>query len=66
MKIVSCATDPYRYLESKNDIAGTVEWTEWPDVMYPDVYNYLVLTVSLYTGEQMKVYKSLTFGKWLG
>ena len=27
--------------------------------MYPDVYNYLVLTISLYTGEEMRAYKSL-------
>ena len=58
MKIVGCVKDPYCYLESKNDIAGT-EWTDWPEVMYRDVYNYLVLTVSLYTGEQTRAYKSL-------
>jgi len=59
VKIIGCAKDPYCYLESKNDIAGTIEWTEWPEVMYPDVYNYLVHTVSLYTGEEMRAYKSL-------
>ena len=56
MKIVGCTKDPYCYLESKEGIADVVEWT---DVMYPDVYNYLVLTVSLYTGEEMRAYKSL-------
>jgi len=59
MKIVGCVKDPYCYLESKNDIAGTVKWIDWPEVMYLDVYNYLVLTVSLYTREQMRAYKSL-------
>ena len=59
MKIVGCAKDPYCYLECKDGIADTVEWTDWPDVMYPDVYNYLILTVSLYTGEEMRAYKSL-------
>ena len=59
MKIVGCDKDPYCYLESKDNIADIIEWTDWPDVMYPDVYNYLVLTVSLYTGEEMRAYKSL-------
>jgi len=59
MKIVGCDKDPYCYLESKDNIADTIEWTDWPDVMYLDVYNYLVLTISLYTGEEMRAYKSL-------
>jgi len=46
MKIVGCVKDPYCYLESKNDIDGTIEWTDWPEVMYPDVYSYLDFTVS--------------------
>jgi len=37
MKIVGCVKDPYCNLESKNDIAGNVEWTDWPEVMYPDI-----------------------------
>ena len=61
MKIVGCIKHPYCYLESKNCIADIIEWTDWPDVMYPDVYNYLVYTVSLCTGEEMRAYKSLTF-----
>jgi len=55
-KIVGCDKDSYCYIESKDNIADTIEWTDWPDVMYPDVYN---LTVSLYTGEEMRAYKSL-------
>ena len=47
MKIVGCIKHPYCYLESKNCIADIIEWTDWPDVMYPDMYNYLVYTVSL-------------------
>ena len=40
-------------------IANVIEWTDWPDVMHPDVYSYLVHTVSLYTGKEMTAYKSL-------
>ena len=36
-----------------------MQWHEWPDLMYPDIYNYLILTPSLYTHEQLKSYKSL-------
>ena len=34
-------------------------WHEWPDLMYTDIYNYLILTPSLYTYKQLKSYKSL-------
>jgi len=36
-----------------------LEWHEWPDVSYPDVFNYLIETTSEYTHEQLKAYKSL-------
>lgn len=58
MKIADCIKDPYCYLESKN-ISSSIEWSEWPDVMFADIYNYLVVTISLYTREQLKAYKSL-------
>ena len=59
LKVVDCTKDPYCYLESKNTVSGSVEWSEWPDVMFADIYNYLVVTISLYTREQLKAYKSL-------
>ena len=36
-----------------------IQWYEWSDLMYADIYNYLILTPSLYTHEQLKSYKSL-------
>ena len=54
--------DPYCYLESKGKSAHVtaVEWMNWPDVTYADVYNYLILTSSLtYAYDQLKAYKSL-------
>ena len=59
LKVVDCTKDPYCYLESKNTVSGSVEWSKWPDVMFADIYNYLVVTISLYTCEQLKTYKSL-------
>jgi len=55
MKIVGCDKN---LLESKNSIVDVIKWTDWP-VMYLEVYIYLVHTVSLYTGEKMRTYKSL-------
>ena len=35
------------------------DWRNWPIVVYQDIYNYLIQTPSLYTGESLKEYKSL-------
>ncbi len=47
--------DPY--LHSERIISE--DWQNWPAVEYPDVYNFLIQTPSLYTGESLKAYKSL-------
>ena len=59
MKIADCTKDPYYYLESKNAVSGSVECSEWLDVMFADINTYLVVTVSLHACEQMKAYKGL-------
>ena len=59
LKSCGCLKDPYCYLESKRSVTNAIEWMEWPDVTYAEVYNYLVLTVSFYTRDQLKAKKSL-------
>ena len=47
--------DPY--LEEPSVVGEN--WTSWPSVEYPDIYNYLIQTPSLYTGESLMAHKSL-------
>ena len=60
LKLINCTEDPYCRMESPESFSGApIQWHEWPDLMYADIYNYLILTPSLYTHEQLKSYKSL-------
>ena len=57
---IKATEDPYCLLENPSSITSNcVEWSQWPDVLYADIYNYLILTPSTYTHEQLKAYKSL-------
>ena len=48
--------DPYVMEEQR---IPPVDWQDWPRVKYPDLYNYLFETASVYTGESLRAYKSL-------
>jgi len=48
--------DPY--LPSEEQTASA-QWNDWPEVQYPDMFNYLIATASPYTRQELKAYKSL-------
>ena len=60
LKLINCDKDPYCQVESPETFSGvSIQWYEWPNLMYADIYNYLILTPSLYTHDQLKSYRSL-------
>ena len=40
------------------------DWQQWPEVEYPDIFNYLEATPSLYTQNQLKAWM-LTISGWV-
>ena len=65
LRILGKIADPFANWQP----GPSLDWQEWPDVGYGDVFNYLIESPSIYTGELLKAYKSLdayNFCKWLG
>ena len=60
LKIIDCAQDSYYSMENPKakPVDSVLEWNDRPDVSYADIYNYLILTPSLYTHEHLKAYMS--------
>ena len=60
LKLISFKEDPYCQVESPAVfLTVPIQWHEWSALMHANIYNYLILTPSLYTHEQLKSYKSL-------
>ena len=65
LRLVKASEDPNCLFENRSrqfavsDSRQCVEWFEWPDITYGYIYNYLILTPSYCTHEQLKAYKSL-------
>ena len=38
---------------------SAIDWQDWSDVEYTDIYNYLIAAPSPYTTEQLRAYKSM-------
>ena len=61
ISLAGFSEDPYCCLEMKGKGSSevvSIEWTNWPDISWPDIYNYLILIPGV-THEQLKAYKSL-------
>ena len=46
--------DPYDAENLKKPTISQVEWQHWPSIEYPDIYNYLIATSSLFTNDKLK------------
>ena len=46
-------------LATRDYSTQSIDWANWPRVEYADIYNFLVESSSVYTGESLKSYKSL-------
>ena len=55
LSIASLLFDPYL----SKDFVSESNQELWPEIEYPDIYNYLINTTSSYTKEQLKAYKSM-------
>ena len=62
MRLLECREDPYSRFDSKGKgktvDSNSLDWTCWPEVTYPDIYNYLILTPGI-THEQLKSFKNM-------
>ena len=60
MRLLGYREDPYSCFESKGKTSdsNSLNCTRWPEVTYPDIYNYLILTPGI-THEQLKAFKSM-------
>ena len=52
MEKLSALEDPYLMYDHGQEIY--VDWYDWPQVEYPNIYNFLIETPSVYTGESLK------------
>ena len=50
--------DPYFTLDTRCSSEQGIEWQNWPNVLYPDIYNYFIETPSEYTKQELKAWSS--------
>ena len=59
LQLLGGIEDPY-VKESSVAPESVIHWQDWPNVEYPDIYNYLIATPCPYTKEQHRAHKSWT------
>ena len=43
LKLINCKEDPFKRLESPAAFSDVeIQWHEWPDLMYPDIYTVTI------------------------
>ena len=52
MEKLGALEDPYLMYDHGQEIY--VDWYDWSQVEYPDIYSFLIETPSVYTGESLK------------
>ena len=58
LQILGCIEDPY--VEGSSVAAeSAIDWQDWSNVEYTDIYNYLIATPSPYTRGLFRAYKSM-------
>ena len=56
LQILGNIEDPY----VRSGVSGTnVEWYDWPNVEFPELYSYLIAAPNPCTKEELKAYKSM-------
>ena len=65
LRMLGGMEDPYITASTIGDHSDQcLDWLSWPNVEYPDIYNYCITSPNSYSKEELKAYKSLDAYKY--